>query len=306
MPRNACGTLDWNDKLGRNSLRFMDPVPHGWLGNANGASQRGLPPCRFNGALKSFIGHRMDYSQAYRSVNRQSFVSSNRQFYRNENMKTLPERMAARMKELDITQSALARMVGVSQPTVSAIFHGGTQRSKYLRSIAIALETTEAWLLGETEDPNLGATSSADSDILAEKLGLTLVPEFDEGYAMGAGSFLDVSERTGSRAFDTNWLRSISEGNLAKIFVARGDGDSMEPTLHDGDIVLIDGAQNRINKAERIWAVMYGGLRLIKRVRSLPGDQFELMSDNPNVRSILIPKDEMHVVGRVIWIGRKV
>jgi len=218
---------------------------------------------------------------------------------------SLAERLASRMKELKVSQAALARSVGVSQPTINEIVNGGTKRSKHLREIARALETTEAWLLGETEDPT-GVVAVLDPDELADRLGLALVPEMDIGFAMGAGSYLDVFEKTGFRAFDQEWLRSLSAGNLAKLFVARGDGDSMEPTLHDGDIVLIDAGQDRINRADRIWALVYGGMGLIKRVRPLPDGRTELMSDNPNVKPIYAIPGELHIVGRVVWIGRKI
>lgn len=219
---------------------------------------------------------------------------------------TLGERMAARMGERGISQAALARAVGVSQPTISAIFNGDTQRSKHLRQIAIELDTTEAWLLGETEDPDAGALGTADRAGMAEKLGLWLVPDMEISLAMGSGSFLDVFERRGDRAFDREWLRSVSGGNLEKLFVAQGDGDSMEPTLRDGDVVLIDGSQRVIDKPERVWAVSYGGLGMIKRVRRLPDGSHELMSDNPSVRTIRATDGEMHILGRVIWIGRRI
>ncbi|MDQ2762678.1 MAG: helix-turn-helix domain-containing protein [Pseudomonadota bacterium] len=245
------------------------------------------------------------YSQAYRSVNRVSLVHSYSRFYKSEGM-NLGDRLAERMKARGVSQAGLARAVGVSQPTISAIFNGDTRRPKHLREIAIELETTEAWLLGETDDPDYGAISSNDRDALAEKLGLWLVPEMEMNLAMGSGSFMDVLEQRGVRAFDREWLRGISAGNVGKLFVAQGDGDSMEPTLRDGDVVLIDGSQQAIDRPERIWAISYGGLGMIKRVRSLPDGRHELMSDNQSVRPIVASQGELHILGRVIWIGRRI
>lgn len=216
------------------------------------------------------------------------------------------DRMAERMKERGISQAELARRVGVSQPTISAIFNGDTQKTKHLRSIALALDTTEAWLAGETDDPVTGALGALDREEMADRLGLFLVPDMEISYAMGAGSFLEVFEQRGVRAFDSSWLRTVSAGNLDKLFVADGDGDSMEPTLRDGDTVLIDAGQKVVNKPDRIWAVTYGGMGMIKRVRPLPDGRHELMSDNQSVRSIYAAAGELFVVGRVIWIGRRI
>lgn len=246
-----------------------------------------------------------DYRQAYTAVNRQSDIPSDRCVYRPAGM-SLAKRIAARMKELGVSQAGLARMVGVSQPTINEIVSGKTQRSKHLRAIASSLETTEAWLLGETDDASAGAITALDKNEMAERLGLALIPEMDMGFAMGAGTFVEVFERTGFRAFDREWIRSITEGNLEKLFVARGDGDSMEPTMHDGDVVLIDCAQDRINRADRIWAMIYGGLGVIKRVRRMPDGTLELMSDNARVPPIRATAGDVHIVGRVVWIGRRI
>ena len=94
-------------------------------------------------------------------------------------------------------------------------------------------------------------------------------------------------------------------GHFEELFVARGDGDSMQPTLLDGDIVLIDTSQKSINKQDRIWCVSYGELGMIKRVRKLPDGGYHILSDNPSVLPIKAYDDEMFVIGRVIWIGRR-
>lgn len=218
----------------------------------------------------------------------------------------LPNRLAARMKELNLSQAELARRVKISQPSIFAILNGDTRNPRNLRAIARALETTEEWLLGETADPIEGALTALDRESMADRLGLHLVPEVDASWAMGEGSFLDVVEHVGFRAFDREWLRTLSAGNLSMLFVAHGDGDSMEPTLHDGDVVLIDQGQRIIERQDRIWAVTVGGLGTIKRVTKLPNGDFELASDNHRVRPRVVQADEFHVVGRVVWIGRRI
>nr|WP_198148663.1 helix-turn-helix transcriptional regulator [Sphingomonas sp. Y57] len=218
---------------------------------------------------------------------------------------SLAQRMADRMRELGMSQSELARRVKVSQPTISAIVKGDTTLPKDLRKIALVLETSESWLLGETDDPAAGAIGTSDRDTLAETLGLFFVPDMDIGLAMGAGTFLEVFEQRGAVAFERNFLREISEGNFELLWMARGDGDSMEPTIRDGDAVLIDGAQRMINRPDKIWALTYGGLGMIKRVRTLPDGNYAIMSDNKAVDPITASPSEVHFLGRVVWIGRR-
>ncbi|MCZ4340155.1 helix-turn-helix transcriptional regulator [Sphingomonadaceae bacterium G21617-S1] len=245
------------------------------------------------------------YRNAYRPVNSQSFISAYKEIYRCSGM-SLAERLQQRMRKLGLSQAELARRVKVSQPTINALVSGETQHSRYIGKIALELETTTQWLQGETDDPTEGAIVLSDRDAIAEKLGLAMIPELSIGYSMGGGNFLTDYEQTGVRVFDRDWLRGVAKGAYQDLFVARGEGDSMEPTLRDGDAVLIDTSQKDIRQQDRIWAVSYGDLGMIKRVRRLPGGTYHLLSDNPAVTPVTAADDEMHVIGRVIWIARTI
>jgi len=74
---------------------------------------------------------------------------------------------------------------------------------------------------------------------------------------MGGGSVLEDYRQTGVRVFDQDWLRGLMRGSFTDLFVCRrGEGDSMEPTLKDGDVILIDTAKKRYPPAQdRIWAI---------------------------------------------------
>lgn len=146
----------------------------------------------------------------------------------------------------------------------------------------------------------------AKPEDIARDLGITLVPELELGYSMGGGAVFSDFRQTGVVPFHRDWLRSIMRGSFGDLFVARGSGDSMQPTLLDGDVVLIDTSQKAITQQDRIWAVSYGDLAMIKRVRRLPDGAYQLNSDNPAVSPIHAVDGEMHVVGRVIWIGRRI
>lgn len=231
--------------------------------------------------------------------------AADRDFYNNGAV-SLGERIAARMRKLGKSQSALARDVGVSQPTIAALISGDSQGSKHLHKIARELETTVAFLLGETDDPEPGAVVIPSRELIAEQLNLDLVRELELGYSMGGGSVLDEYRQVGYRAFDRDWLRTIASGPIERLFVARAEGDSMQPTLLDGDSVLIDTSQQTIRQQDRIWALSYGDLGMIKRVRRLPGGSYSILSDNPTVPPIDAHDEEMFVVGRVVWIGRRI
>jgi phage repressor protein C with HTH and peptisase S24 domain len=123
---------------------------------------------------------------------------------------------------------------------------------------------------------------------------------------MGGGSVFEDYHEVGRMPFPREWLRPLMRGSFAELFLAKGEGDSMMPTLLDGDDVIIDTAQKQISQQDRIWAVAYGDLGMIKRVRRLPGGTYQLNSDNPAVTPIEANDHEMHVVGRVVWVGRRI
>jgi len=139
----------------------------------------------------------------------------------------------------------------------------------------------------------------------AEDMGIALIPELQLGYSMGGGNVIEMFEHNGVAPFKREWLRPMMKGSFDDLFVAKGEGDSMIPTMLDGDIVLIDTAQKDVLQQDRIWALSYGDLGMIKRVRKLPDGGYQINSDNPAVTAITAYDGEMYVIGRVIWVGRR-
>jgi phage repressor protein C with HTH and peptisase S24 domain len=220
------------------------------------------------------------------------------------------ERIAARLEALGgrsegFSQAWLARETGLSQPTINALIKKPERGSKHLHTIAGKLGTTVAYLVGETDDPFSEASVIPSIASMADRLNLALIPHLEIGYSMGGGSVFEDYHHVGFRTFDRDWLRSITLGSFESLFVARGEGDSMHPTLMDEDMVIVDTSQRFIKQQDRIWAISYGELGMIKRVRRTPKGTYLIMSDNPVVSVIEAVDEEMHVVGRVIWIGRK-
>ena len=104
-----------------------------------------------------------------------------------------------------------------------------------------------------------------------------------------------------------DWLRPMGQGGARMLFVTRGRGHSMEPTIGDGDIVIVDRAQLKVEEQDQIWAIGYGGLgMMIKRLRRLTDGNYSIMSDNPSVAPYPpATEDEIHIIGRVVWAGRE-
>ncbi len=199
------------------------------------------------------------------------------------------------------TATDFAKRFGYNATSYRAYENNQNGFSRKAHELADRLNVSARWLL---EGGDLDRADDAPLEAQAREMGLALVPELELGYSMGGGSIFSDYRQIGFVPFHREWLRAFMRGTFADLFVARGEGDSMMPTLLDGDIVLIDTSQKTIDKQDRIWAISYGDLGMIKRIRRQPNGIYRITSDNPIVEAIEVADDEMYVVGRVVWVGR--
>lgn len=219
-------------------------------------------------------------------------------------MADLGERILERLQIVKISQSELARRVGITQPAIANLIKRGKGGSSHLHKIARELQTTSAYLIGETEDPNENYVPVPSTEVVAQDLGLVPVRELDLSLGMGA-TFLDVPVTETVRHFPIEFLRAYTRASPDKLFFAHGVGDSMEPTLRDSDLLLIDCSQDTLNISDKIWAIAYAGFGSIKRLRPLPDGGVEMAADNPLVSNAVAYDGELQVIGRVVAIVRK-
>lgn len=86
---------------------------------------------------------------SYENGNRQTLVAGYWDSYNYPPM-NLGSRIKERLADLGMTQTALAKAVGVSQPTIADLISGESSGSKHLHKIAHSLQTTVAYLEGST------------------------------------------------------------------------------------------------------------------------------------------------------------
>ncbi|MEV5032120.1 helix-turn-helix transcriptional regulator [Sphingobium sp. LMC3-1-1.1] len=213
-------------------------------------------------------------------------------------------RIRSRLETLGMSQAELARRVGIKQPSINHLIKNGAQGSKHLHQIAQALQTTPAYLTGETDDPAEGYVSLPSTDVIAGELGLVPVREIDLRYGMGATE-LEVPVTTTVRHFSRDWIKIYTGASPDHLYFAQGIGDSMAPTILDSDLLLIDASEQTLHLADKIWACAYGNSGMVKRLRQMADGSVKIMSDNQNVRDELAYDNELHVLGRVVAIVRK-
>jgi len=134
---------------------------------------------------------------------------------------------------------------------------------------------------------------------------LALVPRYDVRAAAGAGAAVDNEEVIQLLAFREDWLRRLgaSPGNVALLNAA---GDSMEPTLRHGDLLLVDTAARELTKPNAIFVLRRESDLQVKRLRKAAGAKLELASDNREYKVEKVAADDIEIIGRVLWFGRSV
>lgn len=130
---------------------------------------------------------------------------------------------------------------------------------------------------------------------------VTEVPMFDVEVAAGSGRVpLDDEQAIGLWPFPAEWLSRFGSADLKLVRVA---GDSQEPELRDGDMVMIDTADDRLRDGMAV--VRLDDRLLIKRVQVLGGTA-RLRSANTAYEDILVDLagDGFAVIGRALWAGK--
>lgn len=140
---------------------------------------------------------------------------------------------------------------------------------------------------------------------ILEEDELELIPYYEVYASAGNGSFnLEVYEPTDYIGLSRRWLRQRGF-RINHLTFFQAEGDSMYPTISDGDALLIDLSEKK-PKDGNIYIIRHGDQTLVKRVQGIRNG-IRLISDN---KTFYDPVDltfdeslDLEVIGRVVHIG---
>ena len=119
----------------------------------------------------------------------------------------------------------------------------------------------------------------------------------DVRLAAGTGTFADHEPVAGEVKFRTSWLRD-HRLRAKDLFLVDVSGDSMEPTICDGDAALVDETHTS-PRSGKIYALRTGDGPLVKRVRKR---DHRWWADGDNEEYEPQPlNDRARIMGRVVW-----
>lgn len=137
--------------------------------------------------------------------------------------------------------------------------------------------------------------------------GFMLVPHYEVQASAGNGSLVHSEQIVDYLAFRADWVRNtlgVAQKDLALISVK---GDSMEPVLSNEDLILVDMRKNHVED-NAIYVLQLNGSLLVKRIQHKLDGSLHVMSDNPRYEAEIVNAErapELHVLGRVVWSGRR-
>ena len=221
-------------------------------------------------------------------------------------MTTLSERLAEAARVTGKTsQAGLARFVGVKPPSVNGWFTGKTQslEGANLMKASRYYGVRPEWL-GEGKLPMFSTSTEAhgprpvdilnNPDFPAIPLVKFKISAGVSGYEVG---YLEPGNEP--IAFRLDWFRSRGY-DPARLYAIRVSGQSMETSLFEGDIVVVNTAATAPVDGE-VFALNYDGEIVVKRTIRTAGT-WMLASDNPDKRRY--PDKPVHesvfVIGRIV------
>jgi hypothetical protein len=203
-------------------------------------------------------------------------------------------RLFALAIEHRVSLSELSRLIGRNGTYLQQFVRKGSPRK---------LEETDRRTLARffgIDEAELGAPEDISSQVSAARSDWSNVPRLALGASAGPGALAAEEQPIGALRFATRWLRGqgFDPAALSAIAVT---GDSMDPTLRDGDEILVDRTVHPLR--DGVHVVRIEDTLLVKRLETARPGVVTLISDNPAYRPIELPGDRVAVIGRVVWKG---
>ncbi|WP_051013739.1 S24 family peptidase [Pararhodospirillum photometricum] len=226
-------------------------------------------------------------------------------------MSTMPERLGELMKKKGLKQKALALKAGLNETAIRDILVGKSKNptAKTISAIVAVLgeEASEIFFGGQ---PMTISKESASQSTIIEWCGkdIAAIPQYDADFSAGHGSIIGPdSAPLGFQFIECQWLSAVTSASPDDLAVVKVAGDSMEPTLSNGDWILIDRTQSRVRR-DGIYALSFDDACWVKRLSvNFKDKNIRIISDNQSYPMIEIEEERLTVIGRVVWIvGRRV
>jgi phage repressor protein C with HTH and peptisase S24 domain len=200
----------------------------------------------------------------------------------------------------------LARRTGLSKRVIDKYRAGESEpnRERLIR-LAEGGGVSLAWLVtghGSPETASL-STGEPDDDYIA-------LPRYDVAAAAGSGAAVVREEIVDALYFRKDWLHLELGVNPSDLAIISAVGDSMAPTIEDGDLLVLEIGEGRW-KSDGVYVIAVEDSVWVKRVARRKDGGLMISSDNPRYAHTTeeIARADLgtlRLVGRVMWVGGRI
>jgi len=197
-------------------------------------------------------------------------------------------------------RSLFSRNTGKQASHAADICKGKAKPSfEYLQTLVKKFHISLDWLI--KGEGSMDQKSSFD-----EEDNYVLVPRYDVQASAGYGSLIQSEQIVDYLAFKRSWVASDLRMDPTELVLITVQGDSMEPTLFDGDLILVDLNENQLRR-DAIYVLRVDEALMAKRIQRIYNGGLNIISDNQTYAPFTISREEtdtLKVLGRVVWVGR--
>jgi len=215
-------------------------------------------------------------------------------------------RLVALAAERGVSLAALSGLLGRNAAYLQQFVRKGSPRKleeNDRRTLAEFFGVDEGELGAPPRETVLTVSGTGGAGQSARTADWADIPRLPLGASAGPGTMAQDLAPTDRLRFSGRWLRQqgLEPGMLSVIEV---EGDSMDPTLRDGDEILVDRSARPMRSGLHV--IRLDDVLLVKRLEPGPAGTLRIISDNPAYPSMERARTDVAVIGRVVWKGGRV
>lgn len=216
---------------------------------------------------------------------------------------------------------AFATRIGLGKSTLAGILNNGAcPQTSTLIKIAMNTNISINWLLTGKGNPWLDHVDPKNPDdvpwSMAREPGeqyhvspqsYVVVPRFSIQVAFETDETFHCGQVVDHIAFKSDWILDVMRLDPKKIALVSIIGDSMEPTLKEGDLVLLDQRDQSMGN-DAIYVMRRDEDLVAKRLQRGFDGSVTIKNDNAayeDIKISLAEAGQLSIVGRVVWVGAR-
>lgn len=210
-------------------------------------------------------------------------------------MNLLADRFKLARESLGLEQKEIAAKLDISHRSWQDYELGKSVPGGKVFESLVLLGFNANWLLSGEGPMKRGEGSELPG-------GFVQVPRYAIAAAAGGGALVHSEQIVDHIAFKADWLKQQLGLSPAQAAVISVIGDSMEPCLADGDLILIDTSVTRVEN-NAIYVIQVEGDLLVKRIQKKIDGTVIIKSDNERYEPEIFRGESVEllkVVGRMV------